>query len=403
MSLRLKIVLALTLLAAGATAAIGIVSYTSTKHELEETVDKSLDEAARNRQERPSLGDPDGDDDDPPGRPGHDRPRSFEQVLYQVIDVNGVVQRSGQYDELPVGDADLAVAASTDPNASARFDVTIDANAALANRGIYGGYVTLTPQGGGGPLRVPYAGLKGDYQSTPVLTPTTNGFPWLAKLGEGFFYEQPTGATYGLVGDDIPWFLVHFDHNAEQVVLEAVNATTGKVVGKISDDKWFSRNSSSTGFWDFAWNGDVYKQLREITTMLEQHYKDMQDFEFTVQEGTLYMLQTRNGKRTGPAAVRGAAELCEEGLIDEKTAVQRVAPAQPAQPPGGRQADHAPGQMSAAAMDCLDGKAAQCPLLPPGPRDADGGGQGWRGSGRRSAAHRPRFRRMEACEIHGGG
>ncbi|HQY15145.1 MAG: HAMP domain-containing histidine kinase [Ilumatobacteraceae bacterium] len=126
MSLRLKIVLALTLLAAGATAAIGIVSYTSTKHELEETVDKSLDEAARNLQERPSLGDPDGDDDDPPGRPGHDRPRSFEQVLYQVIDVNGVVQRSGQYDELPVGDADLAVAASTDPNASARFDVTID-------------------------------------------------------------------------------------------------------------------------------------------------------------------------------------------------------------------------------------------------------------------------------------
>ena len=126
MSLRLKIVLALTLLAAGATAAIGIVSYTSTKHELEETVDKSLDEAARNLQERPSLGDPDGDDDDPPGRPGHDRPRSFEQVLYQVIDVNGVVQRSGQYDELPVGDADLAVAASADPNASARFDVTID-------------------------------------------------------------------------------------------------------------------------------------------------------------------------------------------------------------------------------------------------------------------------------------
>jgi pyruvate,orthophosphate dikinase len=76
------------------------------------------------------------------------------------------------------------------------------------------------------------------------------------------------------------------------------------------------------------WNGDVYKQLREITSMLEKHYKDMQDFEFTVQEGTLYMLQTRNGKRTGPAAVRVAVEMCEEGLIDEKTAVQRVAPAQ---------------------------------------------------------------------------
>jgi len=77
-----------------------------------------------------------------------------------------------------------------------------------------------------------------------------------------------------------------------------------------------------------AWNAAVYDQLVEITTNLEKHYKDMQDFEFTVQEGTLYMLQTRNGKRTGPAAVRVAVEMEEEGLIDEKTAVLRVAPSQ---------------------------------------------------------------------------
>src|SRR6185436_1587645 len=51
---------------------------------------------------------------------------------------------------------------------------------------------------------------------------------------------------------------------------------------------------------------DCYKQLREITDRLEKHYRDMQDFEFTIQEGKLYMLQTRNGKRTGPAAVRVA-------------------------------------------------------------------------------------------------
>ena len=76
------------------------------------------------------------------------------------------------------------------------------------------------------------------------------------------------------------------------------------------------------------WNEDVYNQLFEITQKLENAYKDMQDFEFTVQDGTLYMLQTRNGKRTGPAAVRVAVEMHEEGLIDEKTAVQRVAPSQ---------------------------------------------------------------------------
>ena len=77
-----------------------------------------------------------------------------------------------------------------------------------------------------------------------------------------------------------------------------------------------------------AWNKDVYKQLRDITAMLEKHYKDMQDFEFTVQEGVLYMLQTRNGKRTGPAAVKLAVNMVEEKLIDEKTAVMRVAPNQ---------------------------------------------------------------------------
>ena len=73
---------------------------------------------------------------------------------------------------------------------------------------------------------------------------------------------------------------------------------------------------------------EAYKQLYEITQKLEQAYKDVQDFEFTVQEGTLYMLQTRNGKRTGPAAVRIAVEMCDEGIIDKKTAVLRVEPQQ---------------------------------------------------------------------------
>ncbi|MBL8236053.1 MAG: pyruvate, phosphate dikinase [Bryobacterales bacterium] len=72
----------------------------------------------------------------------------------------------------------------------------------------------------------------------------------------------------------------------------------------------------------------VYKQLFETTQMLEKHYKDMQDFEFTVEENVLYMLQTRNGKRTGPAAVKLAVDMHEEGLITKKEAVMRVAPSQ---------------------------------------------------------------------------
>ncbi len=70
----------------------------------------------------------------------------------------------------------------------------------------------------------------------------------------------------------------------------------------------------------------VYKQLCDIRETLEKHYKEMQDIEFTVQEGTLYMLQTRSGKRTGTAAVRIAVEMVKEKLIDETTAIKRVAP-----------------------------------------------------------------------------
>jgi len=71
----------------------------------------------------------------------------------------------------------------------------------------------------------------------------------------------------------------------------------------------------------------VYKQLREITNKLEKHYRDVQDFEFTVQDGTLYMLQTRTGKRTAHAAVKIAVDMVGERLISKEEAVLRVEPA----------------------------------------------------------------------------
>ena len=71
---------------------------------------------------------------------------------------------------------------------------------------------------------------------------------------------------------------------------------------------------------------EIYKQLNEIQNKLENHYHDMQDMEFTVQEGKLWFLQTRNGKRTGTAMVKIAMDLLREGLIDEKTAILRCEP-----------------------------------------------------------------------------
>jgi len=72
---------------------------------------------------------------------------------------------------------------------------------------------------------------------------------------------------------------------------------------------------------------EVYKQLREITSKLERHYRDVQDFEFTVQEGKLFMLQTRTGKRTAHAAVKISVDMVQEGLISKEEAVLRVEPA----------------------------------------------------------------------------
>lgn len=71
---------------------------------------------------------------------------------------------------------------------------------------------------------------------------------------------------------------------------------------------------------------EIYKQLDELQTKLENHYRDMQDMEFTVQEGKLWFLQTRNGKRTGAAMVKIAMDLLRQGMIDEKTALERIEP-----------------------------------------------------------------------------
>ncbi len=70
----------------------------------------------------------------------------------------------------------------------------------------------------------------------------------------------------------------------------------------------------------------AYKQLREITTRLERHYKDIQDFEFTIEENKLFMLQTRNGKRTGLASIVIAVDLVEEGILTKQEALMKVEP-----------------------------------------------------------------------------
>jgi len=116
---------------------------------------------------------------------------------------------------------------------------------------------------------------------------------------------------------------------------------------------------------------DCYQQLVNIREILEKHYKDMQDIEFTIEKSILYMLQTRNGKRTAPAAIKIAVDMVNEGLIDEKTAVLRVVPAQldqllhPSLDPNARKTIIAkglpasPGAVSGEVVFCADEAEAE--------------------------------------------
>ncbi len=126
MSLRVKLIMALTLLAAAATAAIGVASYTSTKHQLESSVDASLADAALRFAERPEMGDPDHDGDEGSHYPYDERPRSFEQVLFQRIAADGTVLVEPQSGALPVSERDLAVASSAYGDASVIYEAEFD-------------------------------------------------------------------------------------------------------------------------------------------------------------------------------------------------------------------------------------------------------------------------------------
>ncbi len=141
---------------------------------------------------------------------------------------------------------------------SAAVDVTITA-ATAPNQGQYGGYIDLTPEGGGQAYSVPYAGFIGDYQSLVVLTPTANGFPWLAQIvGPSFVNRNATGATYTMVGDDIPIFLAHLDHQSERVQL-SVTAIDGTRYFEFADEQYVGRNTSAGGFFAFEFDGNTFR------------------------------------------------------------------------------------------------------------------------------------------------
>lgn len=125
--------------------------------------------------------------------------------------------------------------------------------------GQYGGYIVFTPQGGGQVYSVPFAGFVGDYQGIQVLAPTPYGFPWLAVLYGGSYYQvtDPTDWTYTMQGEDVPYFLVHFEHQAQTLQIN-IFAETGKDWHFAYKENYLPRNASGTGFFALPFDGTTF-------------------------------------------------------------------------------------------------------------------------------------------------
>ncbi|MDH7488984.1 MAG: S8 family serine peptidase [Anaerolineae bacterium] len=155
--------------------------------------------------------------------------------------------------------------------------------------GLYGGYIVFTPQGGGQVYRVPFAGYIGDYQAKQVLVPTTYGFPWLAVLYGGSYYKVtgPADWTFTMQGGDIPYFLVHLDHQARLLRIE-IFSEKGKAWHRAYNEEYLPRNSGATSFFAFPFDGTTVAGTRT----------------YTVPDGTYYAVISvlkANGDASNPA------------------------------------------------------------------------------------------------------
>lgn len=184
-----------------------------------------------------------------------------EAVTYMLSSVNALSTSGVITPGFNLSNASVAFSAESVTVAAggtATVDATITPATAPVN-GQYGGYIVFTPEGEGQTYRVPFAGFVGDYQGIQVLTPTANGFPWLAQLSGGSYFNCPTGCSYSMQDGDMPYFLVHFDHHARYMEMNILHAANMQpvhpVFHKTNVEDYLPRNSTTTGFFSFAWDG----------------------------------------------------------------------------------------------------------------------------------------------------
>jgi hypothetical protein len=190
---------------------------------------------------------------------------TYDLSYVNALSTGGVITPSFFLSDATV---DFSSSSVTVPaNGTATVDATFNP-ATGPTFGQYGGYVVFTPQSGWQSYSVPFAGFVGDYQGISILANTV-GFPFLAKLTActtflgndcvvgGSYSVFPGGATYDLTSplNNYPYILAHFDHQVRTVRLAVFNANTNKAQGRILIEDFFPRNSTTTSFFAFAWDG----------------------------------------------------------------------------------------------------------------------------------------------------
>jgi hypothetical protein len=164
-------------------------------------------------------------------------------------------------DDYWLSDATVSFSASSvtvKPHKKATVTATITP-ATWPVTGLYGGYIYFTPQGSGQAYSVPFAGYVGDYQGIQALTPSIYGFPALGWTPDGnnFGFASP-GDVFTMQGFDLPYILIHFEHQVQEFRVRIFNANGSPVhpVHNLAFDyEYLPRNSTTTGFFAYAWDG----------------------------------------------------------------------------------------------------------------------------------------------------
>ena len=185
------------------------------------------------------------------------RPVTYDLSYVNAISVAGTFVQSWYGSDASVAFDRSSVTVGGHDDAVVKLTVT---PATGPDKAQYGGWIVLTPRGGGSVKRVPFSGFVGDYQSIRVLAPTANAFPWLAGVYQGQYYGPITGPAdwwYSMIGEDIPTFLVHFDHQSRLIQAEIYDAATGKRLGEAFSIDYLTRNSTATGFFALPWDGTL--------------------------------------------------------------------------------------------------------------------------------------------------